>query len=79
MGTAGEDEPQPLARELGPRGDAWIRRIEADTRVRDTFEGARRGQQARFIGRGLARATGMPPQHRRERESTTLDSEGIGH
>jgi hypothetical protein len=79
MGTAGEDEPQPLARELGTRGDAWIRRIEADTRMRDTFEGAGGGQQARFVRRGLPHTACMPSQSCRQRESTTLDSEGIGH
>jgi len=74
-----EHEPPAIARELGPRRDAWIGRFEPDPCVIEVFEGARRGQQARFVGRGLTRATGMPSQHRRERESTTLDSEGIGH
>ena len=74
-----EHEPQAIARELGPCRDAWIGGFEPDACVFEVFEGARRGQQARFVGRGLARTTGMPPQQRRERESTTLDSEGIGH
>ena len=79
MGTAGEDEPQPLARELRPGGDAWIRRLEADTRVRNAFERAGGGQQARFVGGGLPDATRMPLQRSRERESTPFHSEGIGH
>ena len=58
----------------GPAVTPWIRRIEADTRVRDTFEGAGGGQQARFVRRGLPTAC-MPSQSCRQRESTTLDSE----
>lgn len=76
---AREHEPQPLTGALRPRSDAWIGRIEADAGVVDVFERARRGQQARFVGRGLAGATGMPPQRRCERESTPFDSQGIGH
>ncbi len=78
-GTAGEDEPQPPARELWPRGDAWIRRVEADSRVRQAFERAGGGQQARFVRRGLPHTARMPSQRCRQGESTPLDSEGIGH
>ena len=79
MGTAGEDEPQPPARELRPRGDAWIRRVEANARVHKTFERAGGGQQARFVLRGLPHTACMPSQRCCEGESTPFDSEGIGH
>ena len=79
MRSTREHESQAIPRELGPRRDAWIGRFELDACVVEVFEGARRGQQARFVGRGLSPATGMPPQHRRKGESTTLDSQGIGH
>ena len=79
MGTAREHQPQPLTGALGPGGYAWISRVEPDTRVRKAFERAGGGQQARFVGRGFPDTACMPPQHRREGESTPLDSEGIGH
>ena len=79
MRPAREHEPEPLTGVLGPRSDSRIGRIEADPGMVDVSERARRGQQARFVGGRLACATGMPPQRRRERESTPLDAEGIGH
>ena len=79
MGTAREHQPQPLTGALGPSGYAWIRRVEADTRVRKALERVGGGQQARFVGRCFPDTACMPPERGRKGESTPLDSEGIGH
>jgi hypothetical protein len=47
--------------------------------VVELLEGLCGSQKAGFVHGSLAHTAGMPRQRRRERESTPLDCEGIGH